>query len=433
LKDSNPSVRMIAIKALAEIREYETLRELVNLLYYNDSTEIREVAASAIAALGVNYSYVATALPVALKAKNPDIRYAVLGAMAQLDNAELVEEIILALKDEHPDVRKRAVYALGMKRTDRAIAALLETMRSQNELAEIRYFAGYSLAKIDDLRVVPILIKRLGDEDIDTRVGAIIALSEMKQDFVISKLIAALNNPLEYNDFARESSALILGKIKSEHAIKSLITALTDKCTTVRQRAGEALIKILDFDAVKYLVAALANDDIEVRQTAVFNLAKIKDIRVAYKLIDFLEEATVDGRAGAIVALAEMKDLPVIELLIESLRDPSSNIREAAAITLGRLSDSRAVEPLIELLADEISTVRYHAVEALAKLNDKSVLDFLVKLLNDEEPDVRRKVVETLADFDDEQAIEALRKVVNDPVNTVRDAVKEALSQLYRN
>ncbi|MBK7994252.1 MAG: HEAT repeat domain-containing protein [Blastocatellia bacterium] len=127
LKDADLAVRMITVKSLAEIREYDTLKELINLLYQEENMEVRETAASALVALGVNYPYVAATLPVALKAKRPEIRYAVLGAMAQLDNVELIDEIITTLKtDENSDVRKRAVYALGTKKM---IVLLLRFLR----------------------------------------------------------------------------------------------------------------------------------------------------------------------------------------------------------------------------------------------------------------------------------------------------------------
>ena len=88
-----------------------------------------------------------------------------------------LEQLVKALADASPEVRRQAARGLGEARSPDAVTPLLEELR--DEESDIRTEAAEALGKIGDPRVLDPLVDALEDPDIRVQISAIRALAEM--------------------------------------------------------------------------------------------------------------------------------------------------------------------------------------------------------------------------------------------------------------
>lgn len=136
--------------------------------------------------------------------KDPVARAKAVDALWNKADTSIVEPLMLALKDEHWDVRRRAAWALG---NVGKIAVEPLMLALKDEHWNVRRKAAWALGNIKDLRAIEPLINALQDERSDVR----------------------------------EQAAWALGNIKDLRAIATLIHALTDKNAGVRREAARSL------------------------------------------------------------------------------------------------------------------------------------------------------------------------------------------------
>ena len=178
--------------------------------------------------------------------------------------------------------------------------------------------------------------------------------------------------------------------------------------------AAIALGKIGDKRAVESLIAALRDTNSDVRENAAKALG-----RIGWKPVNQTE------RSIYLMALQEWDEVvkigaPAIAPLIAVLRDEDANVRRNAAKDLGKIGDKRAVEPLIAILEDPDWRIRSDAVLALGKIGDKKAVDPLIDALKDKDSSVRRMAAETLGKIGDERAVEPLIAALRDKNLDVR-------------
>jgi hypothetical protein len=105
----------------------------------------------------------------------PDVRTAAAESLARqaarlnggLDHSEAVSALARTAKEaEEPELRQRAVYALGFFSGDRALAALRERV-SGDEDRPVRYNAAAALARRGDPAALPVLREMLSPKDLE--------------------------------------------------------------------------------------------------------------------------------------------------------------------------------------------------------------------------------------------------------------------------
>jgi len=160
---------------------------------------------------------------------------------------------------------------------------------------------------------VKLLIKQLGSEDIKERCQAQWQLLEYGKK-AIPYLLKALNDK---NSNVREGAVWLLGKIKSQEAVKPLIKILfKDKDFLVRSYAALSLGEIGDVQAVKPLIKALNSNSIEyvlVKPSAIKALGMLNDPSAIPVLIKCLENPSL--REESIRSLCELKALVALPYL----------------------------------------------------------------------------------------------------------------------
>ena len=285
LKDKDAGVRLKAAEELGKLADPRAVDPLIEALRYDENSDVRQKAAWALGEIGdpraidpLSYSSV------------KDVDYHVRDqtvAVLQKSTAgghkvdtRSADSIIVALKDEDPDVRYRAAQALGQIKNTTALDSLIEALRNDENWG-VRQQAAWALGEIGGARAVdPLSYSSVKDADYHVREQAVAVLQENgagghKIDTrSADSIIVALKDA---DPDVRYRAAQALGQIKNTTALDSLIEALrNDENWGVRQQAAWALGEIGDARAVDPLSYSAAKDaDYHVRDEAKAALAKL--------------------------------------------------------------------------------------------------------------------------------------------------------------
>jgi len=260
--------------------------------------------------------------------------------------------------------------------------------------------------------------------------SAIEVLGRIKPNKIIDSLISTLTAS---HGYVRGDAAATLGKIGSEKAIKPLLKALTDEDINVIWIVADALGKIGSEKAVEPLLKALVTDkDDDVRNYAAYALGEIGSEKAVEPLLKALvTDKDDDVRIRAAFALGKIGSTKAIEPLLKVLTGENRSIRWAAAEVLGDIGSEKIIEPLLKALTDKDSDVRSRAAYALGRIGSEKVIKPLLKALNDKDGFVQNYVVVALGDIGSEKAIEPpLKALMTDKGREIRWRVAEVLGDI---
>ena len=225
---------------------------------------------------------------------NPSVRYLATGALADINDTQVVELLITALQDNDKNVVSRAIEGLAQIGDKRAISPLIAALRTEDPL--VRHKATEALIKFDQPTVEP--------------------------------LIAALND--NDSNFVQRAAA-VLGKIGDRQATEPLMGLLEHTSNKVRIAAAAAVGSIGDPKAVLPRIAVLKDESQVVQYQApqapsIYHPYAIEEL-IAVPLIDSLEHE-------ADTAFGLLRDQQVIPLLINVFKDENQIVQYEAAKTL---------------------------------------------------------------------------------------------------
>ena len=185
------------------------------------------------------------------------VRVAAAVAVLSLPAEESTPVLIPLLNDKDRFVRQEVAYALGSLHNRRAVAVLVERLRSDKEDG-VRGAAAVALGKI-------------GDEE------AVVALAQVVSPASGSPR-AERKRKTKENVFVLRAAAHALGEIKSRAAVPALIEALSNDSldTDIRREAAQALGLIGDPSASPALRTATSASDPHLSQIAFEALHKIE-------------------------------------------------------------------------------------------------------------------------------------------------------------
>lgn len=160
--------------------------------------------------------------------------------LTKIGNLWNLETLLTSLHHPERDVRMFTVWGLGEIEDARVIDPLIVALSDFDP--EIRRVATWALGKVGDKSALDPLITALLDSNRDVRRGAAWALGEICDDKAVESLIATL---YDSDSYVRQGIAEALGKIGDARAVESLlIIALHDSDFDVRRRAVWALEKL---------------------------------------------------------------------------------------------------------------------------------------------------------------------------------------------
>ncbi len=271
------------------------------------------------------------------------------------------EGLLLALKDENPEIQIAAAGVLGEMR-ETAVAPLMDALSDEDRF--VRLVAARNLGNIGDMRAIEVLSESLRREpDSGVRAAVAEALGYMGSRQAIEPLALALR---DRDEGVKVAAARSLGYIGDLRAIEPLILALSDVDDRVRYAALEAL-KDPGGTVRGHLVGALRSGDKRLRA----------GVAEALEAVGWRpetgEEQTLYLMARDRWAEVERVGADALPVLAEALSDPSIEIRANAVRVIARIGGEEAVAPLIRALFDDAVVVRKRAERALIGMGDAAI------------------------------------------------------------
>lgn len=278
LGHEQPDIRQTAVKALGQIGDVRTVKELAAALE-DEHWTVREAAAAALARIGEPASEPLTQL---LQSPDEATRERAASALQQLgwkpEPSELGASYLVALGEwegcvdmgvyalqplatalQHWDaqVRRGAITAL-VKLGRHAFPVLVDALQSANPQA--RVCAAWALGQLANRRAAQPLADALNDPDHEVRRAAISALVRIHPPLEV--FAAALKNE---QPLVRKGAAWALGHSNDQRAVEPLMVALQDDQADVRATIARSLGDLGDARAIKPLLALINDADEDVR------------------------------------------------------------------------------------------------------------------------------------------------------------------------
>jgi HEAT repeat protein len=382
LSDSDVSVQVQAIRAVAHFRGQGALRLLLEKVDTGYPPVVRDAAIEALARFG--------------------------------------DEALPSLRSLYakggPEMRVAAIRALGANGTPEGIGIVRSALSDRSAL--VRYYSCRAIADAGDASSAGALAALLGDPDPAVREAAGDACSRMPE--AAEKALFGFlrgGTPLQ-----KIEAATAIRKAAYLPAAHLLSEVIRDPLPEVRLSAAAALMVVSGPEAVEALVNGLT--DPQIRWVCVLGLRQAGTAAVPILLrrtgdpeLDFWKQHVLAGMGEN-----------AIEGCVETLdRDKDAGTRSAALCTLEQIRDARAAWPIVRMLGDpQVGQV----ASFLAVRMGKIAVDPLLLSLRDGNPAVRARSIVALGEMRESRAEAPLREILNDPDPGVREAASKALLRI---
>jgi len=311
-------------------------------------------------------------------------------------NKEDITNIAKGLKNPDDVIRKQTLKKLFQTNSDKAINFIVEALSDANKA--IQDLAMQCLIKLNKPKTVQLLIPLLRSEEPSLRNAAKEVISNI--GYVASDLITELLK--DEDDDIRIAACDILGALRLDETVESLIRALNDPNSNVRSNAAVALGMIGDAKAVGPLVG-LFKDNEWVRFCAIEALGKIGASEVIGAVNETFKKAVKQQDDLIIWASAEalgyLRSKNSVKLLLGSLNKVNVAIREMILAALVEIAGENFITTLTEdekkmvagCLINSLSStderLRTFAVNTLAKIKLEEAVFPMVYLTKELETD----------------------------------------------
>jgi peptidylprolyl isomerase len=271
------------------------------------------------------------------------------------------------IKSSHPEVRRRAVLAIG-RIADPAGAALLDAARA--------------------------------DKDVDVAATAMFSAGQLKVPATIPWLEEAMSSPASPPAVAREA-AIALGKFQAPEARAALARYLGSVAQRPRSApvVGEALLSIGRFNVredLKPIVRWASSPDPEVRWRAAWALFRPRDPAAAPHLFRLTNDQSADVRFWAVRGLtppaapqtaggaappagvtadvdpAGFDRAGFSERLRRAVKDPDRRVRTEALRALAQFDDDESFAVVIQALESPDSWLSVSAAEVMGRFKSRA-------------------------------------------------------------
>ena len=278
---------------------------------------------------------------------------------------ELVANLSRAIADEHPRVRREAVYGLGtMARppVDRIASDALALLLADKD-DDLRFAAARVAGALRSTATGNALITAINDKDKDVKIAAMRALGDVKDP----QGVQALTEQFNYygtNDLglAAMDGLARLGNPASASFFRAQITA---KSPLVRRYAVEGLARageLADPTAVEMI--AVKETEPDVRLAFAFALQAGGGRSQMDRLVSALNDSKLEAQAmGYLVELGR----PHVPALAISIQDPEPRVRERVVMALGLIGGPDAASALERATRDPNLDVARAAERGLAR------------------------------------------------------------------
>ncbi|MGD0058789.1 MAG: HEAT repeat domain-containing protein [Verrucomicrobiia bacterium] len=456
IRDPDASVRAEVVGSLGSCGTSASVPSLVESLR-DDRALVRIAAASSLAHFADPSSI--PPLVAALNDSDWHVRAAAIMSLSSLAGndkervAKIIDPIAARLQDDqYALVRDRAADALARPNDEKAVAALVQAVVSENR--EARFHAHEAIISCQAVSALPQLAKYVHHANRDVREKIVRIFGEIGGGDQVPYVTDALNDP---DPVVRLAAVQALRKLQGAGMLESLETKCTDADPNVRAESARALGTIGDRKAVPRLVELLHDDNGFVRSAAAESLGQLGDRTATADLIQVLtgekrhtaqgseqEGLVISAQSGVLPGIAKLKlveekinatkalgdirDPVAVDALIENgLKAEDPGLRAESAVSLGKIGEERAVKPLEATVRPYYDTA---PEDSQGVTISSGQVDETIRLRKEKESRVRASVAWALGQIADPSAREILRRAVNDENSLVRDAAAEALAKI---
>jgi len=279
----------------------------------------------------------------------------------------LVPNLVRALSDDWPSIRRDAVYALGVvipPPVDRPLGdELIYSLSDADD--SVRLAAARALGRLRVTWAGDLLIGRIVDSDLPVRLAAMRSLGEIRE----GRAIAALRDQIEFyrGGSAGRAALEALARIAHPSTASLLAEARLSKDERSRRYGYEGLARLGGVpagDAVAFEKLLTEERDPGVIGAITFALAAAGRPYVDRIVAALANDDTADQALGYLVELGH--DHP--ELLLPHLQNAVPVVRERVAMAVGFTGGADAEAALTVLTRDGDPAVRRAAEIAIMRL-----------------------------------------------------------------
>lgn len=440
LSDKDENVKSSAAENLGKIGDEKAVSSLVEVLDSDDLLlQFSALEALCKAGKGLPVSKIATHL------NNPILKKAAYDVLGVSNDFDAMPYLLKGLEDRSRGTRKAALKNL---------VTLYETMKTDKNEAK---------AMLQDAKTVisGLVASFLEKEDEETVAAAIKLLGWLKHkqsiieilpwssfdtlaplvtevilDIGIDGQAELIDAYLKSDDALRPYICSMLGEIGAQSAVDLLIEALRSDVGHIRHSSALSLGKLCDQRAIKPLIPLLEDEYEDVQEAAVLAFSCLADEHrdaVLGVVRNCITSESLSIRRNSVKVLSNLDEKGDLSLAQVALRDEEGTIRKDAVEALGALGGEEAVNHLILSLSDEERDVRIAAIECLGKMKCKESLKALFTGLCDEDIWVKSAAIRAIASIGERDVADQLTQLLDDEVGLIVIVALEALGKLALN
>ena len=416
-----------AIEALGAIDDARAIKPLLALL----PNVVIRVRYKIIETLNHNSQVFVLDVLSALTDKNPIVRRQAAYMLGKIGDQRAIDPLIAALQDEDLSVRNAVIQALGGFSDTRVIEPLAAILRKKAMTRDLEAEnARESEAQYRQVGGLRVMYQESKIDAITLRVSAAISLGQTDNPLAVTPLITTYNDKYDLEEHWVPEA--VLEGLQRMHNLQAG-TVLLPLLASVDPKRRVNLIRILGSiggpQITGYLLDQLRNANSTIRLNAVSILINNSDARVPAALLSVLNDHDSNIRKMAAYGLGHMKVADAIDPLVKMLTtDTDQNARASAASALGELKAIKAAPLLIKVLGETKNTNQFaQACFALANIGDTQAIPALLIATKNPEPSLRWQALSAISRFKDPRVTRALMDALHDPVAHIRPTVVRAL------
>jgi HEAT repeat protein len=372
LQGQPPSIRVAAVRALADVRSPDAATEIIQFRKDPDDP-VKELAKAKLVEMGPDI--VQKPAMLALESSDDAIGGGVQdvlkdGQFTKTDHPDQGDMPLIAHELMHPDARNNAQNILTDLKTPAIpyVIPYLHPDPSQligtSTVEDVQLTAIHILDNQKDpkaISAIPALIEMLKYQH--TQRDAVGALGRMPPENT-KEAILPLLKVLKENPLIRTETVVALGLLADPRAVPSLVQLLSSYSEELRGGAAEALRRIGP-PSVPALLTAAKSADVVVRGGAIRALGGIQNPAAQSATIAALKDADAGVRIQAARGLGELKEPAGIPALVAALTDKDGRVGAEAARSLAAIGKPAVPALIAALKAPPLSPQAYFAQRAL--------------------------------------------------------------------
>ena len=360
VNSAEPKVRRVALKALASLGA-EALGPL-SLLVGDPERGIRSDAIGAILAI-----YVEPPPRERISSAEDAFGWTRYRTTPWAVPPALLTNLVRALADDWPSVRRDAAYALGVVMTppidDRVADELIYSLADADN--SVRLAAVRSLGRLRATRAGDHLIGRIVDPDLPVRLAAMRAVGEIRE----ARALVALQDQLDYyrGGIAGRTALEALARIGHRSTAELFTRERFSKNEVHRRYAYEGIARLGGIpatDAVAVEQLLIEERDEAVATAMAFALAAAGRPYVDRVVMALTDPDTANQAIDYVVELGSAQP----STLVRYLQHTDPLVRERVATAIGFVGDAGAEAAVSQLTTDGNPSVRRAAEKALIRM-----------------------------------------------------------------